>query len=62
MMPQPYPVTPICGSCDGFAVAHITTGQTTPTGQRHTLPAVCPACHGTGTTTRTAPTPVTAGR
>ncbi|MER6057032.1 MULTISPECIES: hypothetical protein [Streptomyces] len=61
MMPQPKPAMPICGDCDGFPVVHITTGTTTPTGQRHTLPATCPTCHGTGhhTTRRTA---IQAGR
>ncbi|WP_411093858.1 hypothetical protein [Streptomyces sp. 021-3] len=39
MMPHPKPAMPICGDCDGFPVVHITTGTTTPTGQRHTLPA-----------------------
>ncbi|WTD04112.1 hypothetical protein OH717_16880 [Streptomyces albidoflavus] len=52
MMPQPKPAMPICGDCDGFPVVHITTGTTTPTGQRHTLPATCPTCHGTGHTVR----------
>ncbi|MFF2975034.1 hypothetical protein ACFVS5_16360 [Streptomyces albidoflavus] len=50
MMPQPKPAMPICGDCDGFPVVHITTGTTTPTGQRHTLTATCPTCHGTGHT------------
>ncbi|QGV80834.1 hypothetical protein [Streptomyces ficellus] len=52
MMPQ-HPTPRVCSHCDGFPVVHITTGTTTPDGQRRTLPATCPACKGTGN--RTAP-------
>ncbi|MFE7952719.1 hypothetical protein [Streptomyces sp. NPDC057426] len=52
MMPQT-PTTRVCSHCDGFSIAHITTGSRTPDGQRRTLAATCPACQGTGT--RTAP-------
>ncbi|MFF6871076.1 hypothetical protein [Streptomyces sp. NPDC012450] len=41
----------VCSHCDGFPVVHITTGNTTPDGQRRTLAATCPACKGTGTRT-----------
>ncbi|MFD6778410.1 hypothetical protein ACWGUN_01745 [Streptomyces koyangensis] len=61
MMPHPKPAMPICGNCDGFPVVHITTGTTTPTGHRHTLPATCPTCHGTGHRT-TRRTTIQAGR
>ncbi|MCS0638747.1 hypothetical protein NX801_24440 [Streptomyces sp. LP05-1] len=51
-MPQT-PTTCVCSHCNGFAIVRITTG-TTPDGHHLTLPAACPACHGTGhTTTRT---------
>ncbi|MEU0830530.1 hypothetical protein [Streptomyces sp. NPDC005969] len=50
-MPQHTAPRPICGHCDGFPTVAITTGQTTPTGERHTITADCPACHGTGHTT-----------
>ncbi|MFF3316980.1 hypothetical protein ACFYV5_15910 [Streptomyces sp. NPDC003035] len=53
MMPQPT-TTRVCPHCDGFPVVHITTGSITPDGRRHTLPATCPACKGTGTRTVTA--------
>ncbi|MCK8676398.1 hypothetical protein [Streptomyces lichenis] len=38
----------VCGDCDGFPVVHITTGTATPDGQRRTVSATCPTCHGTG--------------
>ncbi|MFJ9918906.1 hypothetical protein ACIRSF_06405 [Streptomyces rubiginosohelvolus] len=41
---------PICGHCDGFPTVTITIGQTTLSGQRKTITANCPACHGTGHT------------
>ncbi|MET8435937.1 hypothetical protein ABZV61_24730 [Streptomyces sp900116325] len=47
-MPQYTRPRPICAHCDGFPKVAITTGQTTPDGQRHTITADCPACHGTG--------------
>ncbi|MFD9847243.1 hypothetical protein [Streptomyces parvus] len=50
-MPQPTPPRPICGHCDGFPTVTITTGTRTPDGQRKTITANCPACHGTGHTT-----------
>ncbi|MEV3846736.1 hypothetical protein AB0J30_08060 [Streptomyces microflavus] len=50
-MPQHTLPRPICGHCDGFPTVTITTGQTTPDGQRQTITAHCPACHGTGHTT-----------
>ncbi|MGY4918025.1 hypothetical protein ACWD9K_22830 [Streptomyces sp. 900116325] len=49
-MPQHTRSRPICAHCDGFPQVAITTGQTTPDGQRHTITADCPACHGTGRT------------
>ncbi|WP_433891298.1 hypothetical protein [Streptomyces sp. CA-111067] len=39
----------ICGHCDGFATAAITTGGRNPDGTRRTIRANCPACKGTGT-------------
>ncbi|MEU1792837.1 hypothetical protein [Streptomyces californicus] len=48
-MPQHTPPRPICANCDGFPT--ITTGTRTPNGQRQTITANCPACHGTGHTT-----------
>jgi DnaJ-class molecular chaperone len=39
----------ICPDCDGFPVVAVTTGTRNQDGTRTTLPAVCPACHGTGT-------------
>ncbi|MET9723630.1 MULTISPECIES: hypothetical protein [Streptomyces] len=56
MMPQT-PTTRVCSHCDGFPVAHITTGSLDPDGQRRTLAATCPACKGTGT--RTTPAALT---
>ncbi|MEW5539722.1 hypothetical protein AB1339_18955 [Streptomyces cyaneofuscatus] len=38
------------GHCDGFPTVTITTGTRTPDGQRQTITAHCPACHGTGHT------------
>lgn len=52
MMPQPT-TTRVCSHCDGFPVVHITTGTTTPDGQRQTLPATCPVCRGLGHTVLT---------
>ncbi|MEV5681494.1 hypothetical protein [Streptomyces sp. NPDC052179] len=49
-MPQHTQPRPICAHCDGFPNVAITTGQTTPNGERHTITADCPACHGTGHT------------
>ncbi|MET7493353.1 hypothetical protein [Streptomyces sp900116325] len=49
-MPQHTRPRPICAHCDGFPQVAITTGQTTPDGQRHTITADCPACRGTGRT------------
>jgi hypothetical protein len=39
----------ICPNCDGFASAAITLGGRNARGQLRTIPAHCPACHGTGT-------------
>ncbi|WP_405779885.1 hypothetical protein [Streptomyces sp. NBC_00859] len=50
-MPQHTSNLPVCSHCDGFPNVAITTGQTTPDGQRQTITADCPACHGTGHTT-----------
>ncbi|MFB7546052.1 hypothetical protein [Streptomyces sp. NPDC056154] len=50
-MPQNPAPRPICAHCDGFPTVAVTTGQTTPTGERETIAAGCPACHGTGHTT-----------
>ncbi|MFI6609387.1 hypothetical protein [Streptomyces sp. NPDC050507] len=47
-MPQRPINLPVCAHCDGFPTVAITTGQTTPTGHRHTITADCPACRGTG--------------
>ncbi|MEU5716608.1 hypothetical protein AB0G71_12595 [Streptomyces sp. NPDC020403] len=47
-MPQHTRTRPICAHCDGFPQVAVTTGQTTPTGNRQTITAECPACHGTG--------------
>ncbi|MCL6281654.1 hypothetical protein M3398_30795 [Streptomyces albidoflavus] len=49
-MPQRTRPRPICGHCDGFPTVTITTGTRTPDGQRKTITAHCPACHGTGHT------------
>ncbi|MYX13458.1 hypothetical protein GTY67_08445 [Streptomyces sp. SID8374] len=49
-MPQHTLPRPICGHCDGFPTVTITTGTRTPDGQRQTITANCPACHGTGHT------------
>ncbi|MFF9146163.1 hypothetical protein ACF1BN_15010 [Streptomyces sp. NPDC014861] len=48
-MPENTPARRVCRDCDGFPVVHITTGDVTPDGRRHTLAATCPACKGTGT-------------
>ncbi|MEV0914649.1 hypothetical protein AB0I93_10335 [Streptomyces sp. NPDC049967] len=53
-MPQHTPPRPICTHCDGFPTVAITTGQTTPTGERRTITADCPACLGTGHVTPSA--------
>ncbi|MFJ8626607.1 hypothetical protein ACIRD3_27760 [Kitasatospora sp. NPDC093550] len=54
-MPQTTPAPArICPDCDGFAQAAIDTGTRHPDGTRTTIPAYCPACHGTGTVTRPA--------
>ncbi|MCK8680223.1 hypothetical protein [Streptomyces lichenis] len=46
---MPHAPTPrVCAHCDGFPVVHITTGTATPDGQRRTVSATCPTCHGTG--------------
>ncbi|MFD4758559.1 hypothetical protein ACFWOJ_06620 [Streptomyces sp. NPDC058439] len=47
-MPENTLPRPICAHCDGFPQVAITTGQTTPTGERRTITADCPACRGTG--------------
>ncbi|MFJ1879728.1 hypothetical protein [Streptomyces sp. NPDC088137] len=49
-MPQRTLPRPICGHCDGFPTVAITTGTRTPDGQRRTITADCPACHGTDPT------------
>ncbi|MFB7845452.1 hypothetical protein ACFYXP_01590 [Streptomyces sp. NPDC002466] len=49
-MPQNTAPRPICSHCDGFPTVAVTTGHTTPAGERETIPADCPACHGTGHT------------
>jgi hypothetical protein len=51
----------VCANCDGFPVVHITTGTRNVDGTRRTLPAVCPACKGTGHTPAR-PALTTAGR
>jgi len=38
----------VCRHCDGFPVVAVTTGIRNSDGTRRTLPAVCPACEGTG--------------
>jgi DnaJ-class molecular chaperone len=54
-MPQHTPPRPICDHCDGFPTVTVTittgTRTRTPDGQRKTITANCPACHGTGHTT-----------
>ncbi|MFE3598997.1 hypothetical protein [Streptomyces sp. NPDC059142] len=47
-MPQNARIRPLCHHCDGFPAVAVTTGQRTPNGQRQTITATCPACHGTG--------------
>ncbi|CAM5684575.1 hypothetical protein SALBM311S_09145 [Streptomyces alboniger] len=42
----------ICPNCDGHASAAITLGGRDTQGNRRTITAYCPACHGTGTTHR----------
>ncbi|WP_032773352.1 hypothetical protein [Streptomyces sp. NRRL F-2202] len=49
-MPQHTLPRPICGHCDGFPTVTITTGNRASDGQRETISANCPACHGTGRT------------
>jgi hypothetical protein len=49
-MPQHTPASRVCGNCDGFATATVTTGARHTDGTRKTLPVDCPACHGTGRT------------
>ena len=49
-MPQRPSNLPVCPHCDGFPTVAVTTGQTTPNGQRETVTATCPACRGTGHT------------
>lgn len=51
-MPQHVPNTPVCRHCDGFAAAAIDTGTRDTNGNRVTLRVDCPACQGTGHTTR----------
>ncbi|REK91010.1 hypothetical protein DY245_07055 [Streptomyces inhibens] len=56
-MPENTTRTRRCPDCDGFPTVAITTGHTTGNGTRHTITAICRACHGTGTVplrTRTA--------
>lgn len=50
-MPENTRLRPICAHCDGFPQVVITTGQITPDGERRTITADCPVCHGTGHTT-----------
>lgn len=50
-MPQHTLPRPICTHCDGFPTVAITTGQTTPTGERETVTATCHPCNGAGHTT-----------
>lgn len=52
----------VCGHCDGFPVVHITTGSRNLDGTRHTIPATCPACKGTGTKFPARPALAPAGR
>ncbi|WP_405684903.1 hypothetical protein OG204_10340 [Streptomyces sp. NBC_01387] len=52
-MPQHALNLPVCSHCDGFPKVAVTTGQTTPNGQRKTINATCPVCKGTGHTTPT---------
>ncbi|CAM5738422.1 hypothetical protein SALBM311S_01871 [Streptomyces alboniger] len=49
----------ICPNCDGHASAAITLGGRDTQGNRRTITAYCPACHGTGTTLTA---PAAAGR
>ncbi|MET8577220.1 hypothetical protein [Streptomyces sp. NPDC005012] len=49
-MPQHTLAPRICGNCDGFATATVTTGAHHADGTRKTLPVDCPACKGTGRT------------
>ncbi|MET7643900.1 hypothetical protein ABZS83_09690 [Streptomyces sp. NPDC005426] len=49
-MPENTLPRPICAHCDGFPAVAITTGETTPDGERRTITADCPACRGTGHT------------
>lgn len=51
----------VCPDCDGFPVVAITTGTLHADGSRHVIPAICPACHGTGRTP-VRPARVLAGR
>ncbi|MGW1890169.1 hypothetical protein ACWCP6_07835 [Streptomyces sp. NPDC002004] len=51
-MPQRAQNTPVCRDCDGFANVAITTGTRHRDGSRTTVIAACPACNGTGHTTR----------
>jgi len=61
-MPQHTPALGhICGHCDGFATAAVTTGSRNPDGTRTTITAACPACKGTGHAPAR-PTLITAGR
>ncbi len=53
MMPQhTHAQTRICPDCSGFAAVTITTGIRLTDGTRHTIPVVCPACHGAGVIVR----------
>ncbi|MFD7706201.1 hypothetical protein [Streptomyces sp. NPDC059786] len=54
-MPQHARNLRVCRDCDGFATAAITTGVRHRDGTRETLRITCPACKGTGRTSRTAP-------
>ncbi|MGW7106211.1 hypothetical protein ACWGHU_08600 [Streptomyces xanthophaeus] len=38
----------VCPNCDGHASVAVTLGGRDRTGQRRTITAHCPACHGTG--------------
>lgn len=47
-MPHRAQTPPVCPDCRGFATVVVTTGTRNRDGSRTTLPAACPACHGTG--------------
>ncbi|PBC61296.1 hypothetical protein BKI49_25220 [Streptomyces sp. Tue6028] len=51
-------VPPICPDCHGFASAAVSSGGRDRHGHLRTLTVNCPACHGTGTVSRSVPAPV----